>query len=273
MVSTPHVSDNMKHALTLLKQAANEGAQLAVLPEYFCAMSFSENDKFTFAENYLDALNAPIQNALSQAAKELNLWVVAGSLPLKVQDHPHHVYNTCLVYNPQGESVVRYDKIHLFKFYTENDAYDESRTHAAGTSPQTFMLHTNQEENYKCGLSLCYDLRFPELYRKLSAPNTRPCDILFVPAAFTHTTGKAHWEILLRARAIENQCYVIAAAQAGQHENSRHTWGHSMIIDPWGEILTVKDAGEHIIYANISPNRIHEVRTQLPALSNRMLTD
>lgn len=132
---------------------------------------------------------------------------------------------------------------------------------------------SQQDINYKCGLSICYDLRFPELYRKLCAPNTRPCDIIFVPSAFTHTTGQAHWEILLRARAIENQCYIVAAAQGGQHRNARHTWGHSMVIDPWGEILAVKESGTGVIFADILHDRLKTVRDQLPALSNRMLVD
>ena len=272
MISTPHVANNLETALSLLQQAAEEGAKLAVLPEYFCAMQHSDRDKLAIAENNGDLLHGLIQSTISKAAKDLNLWIVAGTLPLHTEESPAHVYNACLVYNPQGEQVTRYDKIHLFRFLHPKEEHDETRTLFAGTTPKTFILPQG-DINYKCGLSICYDLRFPELYRQLSAPNTRPCDIMFVPSAFTYTTGQAHWEILLRARAIENQCYIIAAAQGGQHQNGRHTWGHSMIIDPWGEILAVKESGMGIIYADILSEHLQLVRTQLPALSDRMLID
>lgn len=272
MVSTPHVTDNLKTARNLLQKAAEKGAQLAVLPEYFCAMPHSDEDKLSFAENNGDLLHSPIQSTVAQIAKDLQMWIIAGTLPLHAEGLRTHVYNSCLVYNPQGEQVTRYDKIHLFHFQHSDELYDESAVHLAGTTPTTFMVEQPQM-SYKCGLSICYDLRFPELYRQLSAPHSKPCDIIFVPSAFTFTTGQAHWEILLRARAIENQCYIIAAAQGGRHENGRHTWGHSMIIDPWGEILAVKDTGEGIIFTDILPERIQTVRSQLPALSNRMLVD
>ena len=272
MVSTPHVTDNLETARNLLQKAAEKGARLAVLPEYFCAMPHSNEDKLSFAENNGDLLHSPIQSTMAQIAKDLQMWIIAGTLPLRAEGLPTHVYNSCLVYNPQGEQVTRYDKIHLFHFQHSDELYDESAVHLAGTTPATFMVEQPQI-SYKCGLSICYDLRFPELYRQLSAPHSKPCDIIFVPSAFTHTTGQAHWEILLRARAIENQCYIIAAAQGGRHENGRHTWGHSMIIAPWGEILAVKDSGEGVIFADILPERIQTVRNQLPALSNRMLVD
>ena len=158
---------------------------------------------------------------------------------------------------------MHYDKVHLFAFDNGRESYDEARTLRAGD--QLVALQTGP---LRLGLSICYDLRFPELYRALMNP---PCDVLVVPAAFTHTTGQAHWELLLRARAVENQCYVLAAAQGGTHLNGRRTWGHSMVIDPWGEVLEEQDEGEGFVMADVQRERIEQVRTQLPALAHRRL--
>lgn len=276
MVSTQNVAENLQTTLELLQAAAKGGAQLVVLPEHFYALGLPHAYQLQCAENDGDLLHSPIQNTISKAAKDLNLWIVAGSLPLRSQDSAQHVRNSSLVYNAKGEQVARYDKIHLFHFDNGTERYDESKQIEAGTTPQTFEIPEDSREGsptIKVGMSICYDLRFPELYRQLSAPNTKPCDVMLVPAAFTCPTGQAHWEILLRARAIENQCYILAAAQGGTHPNGRKTWGHSMIIDPWGQILAMQSTGSGVIFADIDRKFIHTVRTQLPALNHRMLVD
>jgi nitrilase len=178
---------------------------------------------------------------------------------------PQRVLNSCRVYAPDGALAAHYDKIHLFRFERDaggtRESYDEGRAIFAGATPVAC-----QSAGLRVGLSVCYDLRFPELYRALMTP---PCDLFSVPSAFTYTTGQAHWELLLRARAVENQCYVIAPAQGGRHENGRRTWGHSMIVDPWGEVLAVRPEGEGVVLAELDPARIAEVRAQLPALTHR----
>jgi deaminated glutathione amidase len=190
--------------------------------------------------------------------------VIGGTLPLASPD-PQRVLNSCGVFAPDGTLAARYDKIHLFRFERESaagrESYDEGRTILAGATPTACSA-----AGLRVGLSVCYDLRFPELYRALMTP---PCELLSVPSAFTYTTGQAHWELLLRARAVENQCYVIAPAQGGRHENGRRTWGHSMIVDPWGEVLAVRPEGEGVVIAEIDTARIADVRSQLPALTHR----
>ncbi len=264
MQATPDVNRNLDAARRLLANAAAQGAGLAVLPEYFCLMGHGDEAKLHIAE--ADG-EGPIQAALSAMALEHGVWLVGGTLPLRTTD-PTHARNTCLVFNPEGERVARYDKIHLFRYANARESYDEGRTLQAGDKPVTFTAGA-----LRVGLSICYDLRFPELYRALGgASGESPCDIITVPAAFTHTTGQAHWEILLRARAIENQCYVIASAQSGRHENGRRTWGHSMIIDPWGEVVAQCEAdGEGVAVADLDLQRLQAVRSQLPALTHRRL--
>ncbi|MEN9630573.1 MAG: hypothetical protein RJA10_3801, partial [Pseudomonadota bacterium] len=258
MVSTADVGRNVEAARRLIGQAAAGGAQLVLLPEYFCLLGRRDDDKLAVAET---PGNGPIQQALADAARQHGLWVVGGTLPLRGPDAAHAM-NSCLVFAPDGTPAGRYDKIHLFGFDNGRERYDESRTLCAGDAAPTAV----QCGPLRVGLSICYDLRFPELYRALMSP---PCDLLCVPAAFTYTTGQAHWELLLRARAVENQCYVIAAAQGGTHENGRRTWGHSMIVDPWGEVLAVQDEGEGVVIAELNTARIAEVRAQLPALTHR----
>jgi deaminated glutathione amidase len=260
MVSTPDVGRNVEAAGRLITQAAAGGAQLVVLPEYFCLLGRRDDDKLAVAEA---AGNGPIQHALASAARQHGLWVVGGTLPLRGHDDAHAL-NTCLVFAPDGTQAARYDKIHLFAFDNGRERYDEGRTLDAGGPTPTAL----QCGPLRVGLSICYDLRFPELYRALMAP---PCDLLCVPSAFTYTTGQAHWELLLRARAVENQCYVIAAAQGGTHENGRRTWGHSLIVDPWGQVLAVQPEGEGVVMAEVDPARIAQVRQQLPALAHRRL--
>jgi nitrilase len=268
MVSTSRVDANLQRAQALLEHAAAQGALLAVLPEYFCLMGSDEHAKVAAREVPGDG---PIQQFLAATARRLGMWIAAGSLPLACPD-PARVFNSTLVFDPQGRSVARYDKMHLFAFDRGAEHYAEADSIVAGSQPVAFSLPDAQATDgigWRVGLSICYDLRFPELYRALCAP--QPCDALLVPAAFTHTTGKAHWEVLLRARAIENQCYVLASAQGGRHDNGRRTFGHSMIVDPWGEVLDVLPEGEGVVCAELSAARIAEVRSQLPALRHRKL--
>jgi nitrilase len=259
MVSTPDPERNLDTAARLIADAAALGARLVALPEYFCLMARRDDDKLRIAEAPDDG---PIQRHLADAARRHGLWVVGGTLPLRGSD-ASHALNSCLVYAPDGSRAARYDKIHLFAYDNGRERYDEGRTLNAGSQPVAL-----QADALRVGLSICYDLRFPELYRALMVP---PCDLLVVPAAFTYTTGRAHWELLLRARAVENQCYVLAAAQGGTHENGRRTWGHSLICDPWGEVLSVQAEGEGVVVAEVDAARIAEVRTQLPALGHRRL--
>ena len=257
MVSTPCVEDNLAAAARLIGEAAAAGAELVALPEYFCLMGRAERDKLAVAEPYGAG---PIQAMLAEAARRHGVWIGGGTLPIASGD-PDYVLNASCVYAPDGSLAARYDKMHLFRYDNGRENYDEGRVLLAGDEPVTV-----EADGCRVGLSVCYDLRFPELYRALMDP---PCDLLSVPSAFTHTTGQAHWELLLRTRAVENQCYVIAPAQGGLHENGRRTWGHSMIVDPWGEILDVLPEGEGVVMAELDPARIAEVRTQLPALMHR----
>jgi nitrilase len=259
MVSTTDVSRNCETAQRLIGEAARAGATLVALPEYFCLMGRHDRDKLAIAEA---AGDGPIQQMLSEAARVNGVWVIGGTLPIRT-DEPERVSNANCVYAPDGRLAARYDKIHLFRYDNGREQYDEGRLLRAGSRPTTF-----EADGLKVGLSVCYDLRFPELYRALMHP---PCDLISVPSAFTHTTGRAHWELLLRARAVENQCYVIAPAQGGLHENGRRTFGHSMVIDPWGEVLGVLPEGEGIVLAELDPARIAAVRTQLPALEHRRI--
>ena len=257
MVSTPDVERNLEAARGLIAAAAAEGAELVALPEYFCFLGRADRDKLGVAEVPGDG---PIQAALSAAAQAHGVWVIGGTLPMRGAD-PDRVFNANCVYGPDGALVARYDKMHLFRYDNGRERYDEGRALQAGSVPVAF-----DAAGLRVGLSVCYDLRFPELYRALMAP---PCDLLSVPSAFTHTTGQAHWELLLRARAVENQCYVIAPAQGGVHENGRRTWGHSMVVAPWGEVVAVRAEGEGVVLAELDPSRIAEVRRQLPALDHR----
>ncbi|MFN9748974.1 MAG: carbon-nitrogen hydrolase family protein [Burkholderiales bacterium] len=263
MVSTPDLSHNLETAHRLAADAARQGARLVALPEYFGLMGSKESDKLQVAEFPGEG---PIQNALSDMARRHDLWVVGGTLPLKCNE-PDKVLNACCVYRPDGTLAVRYDKLHLFQFDNGREAYDEGVFLKAGNQPVTFEA-TIDGHTLRMGFSVCYDLRFPELYRAMMSP---PCDLICVPSAFTYTTGQAHWEILLRARAIENQCHVIAPAQGGFHENNRRTWGHSMVISPWGEVLSLVPEGEGMALAELSLESATTIRQQLPALSHRRL--
>ena len=259
MVSTPDVARNLEAAKALVARAAAEGAELVVLPEYFCLMGRNDRDKLGVAEH---PGSGPIQQMLAQAAKAHGVWLVGGTLPMAIEGNVERVTNTNLVYSPRGELAARYDKMHLFRYDNGTEQYDEGRVLAAGAEPVAF-----DAAGVRVGLSVCYDLRFPELYRALMQP---PCDLLSVPSAFTYPTGAAHWEMLLRARAVENQCYVIAAAQGGTHENGRRTYGHSLVVDPWGEIVAIRrEEGEGVVVAELDAARMASVRMQLPALAHR----
>lgn len=257
-VSGPDIDANLRVAEEQIEAAARQGARLIALPEYFALLSPDEQAKVRARETPGEGL---IQQFLSATAKRLGVWIVGGTLPLTAEA-PLRVRNTVLVFDSSGHEAARYDKIHLFGFDNGGERYDESRTIEAGTSPVALDTPFG-----RLGLSVCYDLRFPELYRALGSP-----DIIFVPSAFTATTGRAHWEILLRARAIENQCFVVAPAQGGEHPGGRLTWGHTMIIDPWGDMLACRsEAGPGVVIADLDPARLDTVRRQLPALGHRTL--
>ena len=264
-VSGPDVEANLATAERLFGEAAAAGAGLAVLPEYFCLMGQRDRDKLDIAEAPGDG---PIQRFLAAAASRHRMWIVGGTLPIKTPesdtaDDPQRVFNRCTVWSPDGLLAAHYDKIHLFAFEQGDEQYDEGRTLRAGDAPVAL-----QAGPIRLGLSVCYDLRFPELYRALMHP---PCDLITVPSAFTVPTGRAHWELLLRARAVENQCYVLAAAQGGLHPNGRRTWGHTMIVDPWGEVLAELPEGVGVVTADIDVERLADVRRRLPALAHRRL--
>ena len=261
MVSSASLLENLATANRIIKAAAQDGAQVVVLPEYFCIMGLKDTDKVHAREKLG---SGPIQEELAGIAKDSGIYLIAGTIPLEAKD-PNKVLNTTLVFSPNGQRVGRYDKIHLFGFQTNTERYQESETIEAGEQPGIVKITINGTE-WSLGLSICYDLRFPELYRALGQ-----VDCHIIPAAFTYTTGKDHWEILLRARAIENQCYVLASAQGGIHQNQRRTWGNSMLIDPWGEVLTTLPEGEGFISGVLSKDKLNEVRSKLPALAHRKL--
>ncbi len=264
MVSSTRLAHNLERAHALLAQAAAAGAELAVLPEYFCLLGQRDTDKLQIQEAFG---SGPIQDFLAGAARTFGLWIVGGTLPLTVGDGSR-VRNTSLVFDPTGACVARYDKIHLFRFDNGRERYDESRVLERGDTPVLFELPARDGRVWRIGMSVCYDLRFPELYRGYAA---RGADLLLVPSAFTATTGEAHWELLLRARATENLAYVLAPAQGGQHENGRRTWGHSMLVDPWGKVLAEQAGGEAVVAGTLDAERLAQARQQLPALEHRVL--
>ena len=261
MVSSSDIAANLAAADRLLQQAADQGAELAALPEYFCLMGAHDLGKLAIAEH---EGTGPLQDFLRNAAQKYGLWLAGGTIPLRSSD-AQRVHNTTLVYNPQGEQVARYDKIHLFAFDNGQESYDESIEQMRGNTPTAFAVPARDGHTWRVGLSICYDLRFPELYRQLQA------DLLLVPSAFTHTTGQAHWEVLLRARAIENLAYVAAPAQGGTHANSRQTWGQTLIASPWGEVLAQQATGEGVVLADCDFDQLQQRRVQLPALRHRVL--
>ena len=273
MVSGTQLPVNLQQARALLHEAAQAGAELAVLPEYFCLMVKQDADKLAVAEAFG---HGPIQQFLADTARDEGLWLVGGTMPLvpdgsaapQASQPPLRVCNSSLVFSPDGDCVARYDKIHLFRFDNGVEHYDESSVLVAGTQPTTFDLDSRDGQRWRIGLSVCYDLRFAELYRAYADTGAH---LLLVPSAFTHTTGQAHWEVLLRARAIENQAFVVAAAQGGQHDNGRRTWGQSMLIDPWGEVLAQRAQQAGVVLADVDFALLGACRSRLPALEHRVL--
>ncbi|MDG4595613.1 MAG: carbon-nitrogen hydrolase family protein [Candidatus Contendobacter sp.] len=261
MVSGPDVAENLAAAAELLAQAAAQGARLAVLPENFALMGQRETDKLAARE----AEGAgPIQTFLAEQAARHRLWLVGGTIPLRVAGDDSRVRAACLLFDDRGRRVARYDKVHLFDVQVVGSAerYAESATIAPGDRYVTADTALG-----RLGLAVCYDLRFPEQFRALV---DQGMELLALPAAFTATTGLAHWETLLRTRAIENQCYVIASAQGGKHANGRETYGDSLIVDPWGEILARLPRGPGVVLAEFSRERLENVRRQFPALQHRV---
>ena len=257
MASGPSVSANLEEAARLIEQAVLQKAELVVLPEYFCIMGLKDTDKLAAQEQPGDG---QIQKFLSDTAKRLGIWLVGGSVPL-ASSEPDKVYNSCLVYADNGEQVARYDKIHLFGLQLGNEHYAEEKTIKAGNKVVTV------DSPFGCiGLSICYDLRFPELFRMMNK-----VDIILAPAAFTAITGKAHWEVLVRARAVENMAYVIAPGQGGYHVSGRETNGDSMIVDPWGVVMERLPRGSGAVVATLDSGYQASLRTNLPALDHRIL--
>jgi predicted amidohydrolase len=261
MNSHDEVSANLSKAANLLNQAADDGAVLAVLPENFAGMGSDESYRVSIAEQ--DGIG-PIQDFLSAAASRHGMWIIGGTVPLQAEAS-QRPYAACLVIDDQGRRVARYDKIHLFDVSIPDG--DESYRESVYTTPGREPVLIDSPWG-GLGLAVCYDLRFPEMFR--FHPD-RPMDILAIPAAFTFATGQAHWESLLRARAIENLCYVVAAAQTGTHPGGRRTWGHSMIIDPWGQKLGALEHGAGSTDSKFDPDYLNNIRDNFPALSHRRL--
>ncbi len=257
MVSGPRVADNLEVAGRLIEDAVAQGAEIVALPEYFPIIGAADADRVRAREDFG---HGPIQDWLAATAQRHGIWIFAGSIPLTATV-PDKMRNSSLAFNPEGVCVERYDKVHLFGFRKGEESYDEAAFIEAGKE-----LVAVDTPFGRIALSICYDLRFPELYRALGTVN-----LILMPAAFTDTTGRAHWEILLRARAIENQCYLLAVGQGGRHENGRMTHGNSMIVDPWGEILDRKMKGPGVVIADLDHARIAEIRESLPALAHRIL--
>ncbi len=257
MASGPSVSANLEEAGRLIEQAVMQKAELVVLPEYFCIMGMKDTDKLAVKEQPGDG---QIQKFLSDMAKRFGIWLVGGSVPL-ASSESDKVYNSCLVYADNGKQVARYDKIHLFGLQLGNEHYAEEKTIKAGNKVVTV------DSPFGCiGLSICYDLRFPELFRMMNN-----VDIILAPAAFTAITGKAHWEVLVRARAVENMAYVIAPGQGGYHVSGRETNGDSMIVDPWGVVMERLPRGSGAVVATLDSGYQASLRTNLPALDHRIL--
>jgi len=267
MASGTNVSANLLEVSRQISSAVNAGAKLIVLPENFAVMTLQDADQIKVAE---DEGTGPIQDFLSEQAKNNNVWIIAGTIPLKLKsDHPHYknkIHAACLIFNEKGERVGRYDKIHLFDVHLEitSETYNESETIEAGN--KAVVIDTPFG---KIGLAICFDLRFPELFRQLVLQGA---EIIVLPSAFTAITGKAHWEVLLRARAIENLCYMVASAQGGYHVNGRETYGDSMIVDPWGMVIDRLAQGSGYVVADIDIENIKNIRQNFPVLQNRKIS-
>jgi len=261
MASGPNVGANLIEVKRLITQAVESGAELIVLPENFAIMGLTEADKVGLREK---EGGGPIQTFLSQQAKDNGVWIVGGTIPLESADE-NKVRAACLLFDAEGKQVARYDKIHLFDVMLEEnkESYIESETIEAGEHCTVVDTPFG-----RLGIAICYDLRFPELFRMLLDQRV---DIIAVPSAFTAITGRAHWETLVRARAIENLSYVIAAAQGGYHVNGRETYGNSMIVDPWGVVLDRLPNGSGVVSAEVDPVRLALTRQNFPSISHRKL--
>ncbi|MFA6903963.1 MAG: carbon-nitrogen hydrolase family protein [Gallionellaceae bacterium] len=257
MASGPNVAGNLSEARRLIENAVAQGARLVVLPEFFSIMGMKEDDVLAAREQPGSGV---MQDFLSEMARKHSIWVVGGSIPL-VANAANKIRNACLMFDEHGKQVARYDKIHLFNLDLGTEHYHEGNTIEAGN--QVVVIDSPFG---RIGLAICYDLRFPELFRAM-----KNVDIVVLPSAFTATTGKMHWETLVRARAIENLTYVIAAAQGGYHVNGRETHGHSMIVDPWGRVLDVLPRGSGVVLAEVNPSYQASLRASLPALTHRTL--
>ena len=263
MESGDNLADNLSRAQNLLAQAAKMKADVAALPEFFTMLSADESAKLAVAETPGDG---PAQNLLSQAARQHKMFILGGTIPIRAPDESGRVFAASILYDPDGKAVARYDKIHLFQFAGARRQYDEARSIVPG-SPTPENIVTAETPLGKFGLSVCYDLRFAELYRAMKTP-----DVVFAPSAFTRETGAAHWELLLRARAVENLCHVVAPAQGGTHPGGRGTHGNSMIVGPWGDILArAPDAGDAVVCAELRADERETMRARLPCLQNRKL--
>ncbi len=263
MASSPNIRSNLIAAERLIEEAALAGAKLIALPENFALMGEHELDKVKVQE--IDGKGGLIQDFLARVAKKYAVWLIGGTIPLASTSDPNKVRASCLIYNDQGQRVNRYDKIHLFDVHVpgSEDTYRESASIEAGDTALVMDSPFG-----RLGIGVCYDLRFPELFRNMSQQGV---DIIVIPSAFTAETGAAHWELLLRARAIENLCYVIAPNQGGFHLNGRRTFGHSMIIDPWGVVLDCYKTGSGFVSAELNLDRLNKIRHSFPALQHRRL--
>ncbi|HHB13170.1 MAG TPA: carbon-nitrogen hydrolase family protein [Chromatiales bacterium] len=259
MASGPNVDANLLEAGRLIRRAAESGAGLVVLPENFALMGMDERDKLELRER---PGQGRIQDFLAEQCMRYGVWLVGGTIPMESPDR-EKVYASCLLLDDEGRQVARYDKMHLFDahIFCSGERYHESETILRGS--QVVVADTPFG---RLGLAVCYDLRFPELFRRML---DQGMELVAVPAAFTAITGKAHWQVLIRARAIENLCYVIAAAQGGYHLNGRETWGHSMIVDPWGTVLEVLPHGAGVVTAEIDRALLESTRRNFPAIEHR----
>ncbi|MFO1368846.1 MAG: carbon-nitrogen hydrolase family protein [Marinagarivorans sp.] len=267
MVSEPNLANNLNKAAELLAEASALGAECAVLPENFALFGQAGSAAQGLRESQGQG---EILAFLAEQAKRLNLWLIGGTIPLACNQQglwaqEHKSFASCCVFSPQGEQVSRYDKMHLFDAGVQDavGSYRESAQFEPGSAAGWF-----EGPGGKWGLAVCYDLRFPEYFRLLSQAG---CHFLAVPSAFVYTTGQAHWEVLLRARAIENQCFVVAANQGGHHCSRRRTWGHSMIVNPWGDVVAVLPEGEGVVTARLELGELQTLRERMPVLSHRRI--
>ncbi len=262
MTSTHDVQENLAMAKKLIAEAVAEEARLVVLPEMFAIMGLDQVDKVKHREQ---PGQGPIQDFLRTEAARHGIWLVGGTIPIAAKHSAEKVRAACLVIDDKGNEVARYDKVHLFdvQLRASQEAYSESRT----TEPGDHVVVVPTPFG-RLGLAVCYDVRFPELFRRMHAQDV---EIIALPTAFTFTTGVAHWDILVKARAIENLAYVVSACQVGTHPSGRKTYGHSMIVNPWGDVKASLPQGVGVIVADINLDYMHQMRQDFPALSHRKL--